>query len=54
MKQHTIDFQRIMQFNGYEFFQFSKDGLSVYYFTPSNQLMRLEDADCVMFYLFMK
>ncbi len=54
MKHHTIDFQRIMESNGYEFCQFGEDGESVYYLTPNNQLMRMDDADCITFYLFMK
>jgi len=54
MKHHTIEFQRMMESNGYEFCRFGKDGISVYYFTPTNQLMRMDDTDCITFYLFMK
>jgi hypothetical protein len=54
MKHHTIELQRLMETNGYEFYQFGQDGISVYYFTPNNQIMRMDDADCITFYLFMK
>ena len=54
MKHHTIELQRKLELRGYEFYQFGKDGVSVYYFTPKNQIVRLEDADCILFELFMK
>jgi len=54
MKHHTIELQRKLELKGYEFYQFGKDGISVYYFTPKNQLLRLEDADCIAIELFMK
>jgi len=66
MKHHTIEVQRKLETKGYEFYQFGKDGVSVYYFTPKNQaymaeygkqtpiLLRLEDADCIAIELFIK